>query len=110
MTALTNGDPTEKRLGALVSFQLLSDEGEPFEGLLADAVLPWEQAAGVPKAAGRFLVSNGWHYLRIIGFDSLGGFHEYRTSVSEAGHGVIDQITVRRKEIMVAPVPELSVR
>jgi hypothetical protein len=107
---LMNGDPTERRLVALVSFQLLPGEGESFERLLADAVLPWEQAAGVPSATGRFLVSDGWHNLRFIGFDSLGDFHDYWTRASESGHGVIDQLTVRRKEIIMAPVPELSVR
>ena len=107
---LMNGDPTEKRLVALVSVQLLPGEGASFERLLADAVLPWEQAAGVPSATGRVLVSDGWHYLCFIGFDSLGDFHEYWTRASESGHGVIDQLTVRRKEIIMAPVPGLSVR
>jgi hypothetical protein len=108
---LANGDPTSKRLVALVSYQLLPGEGPAFESALERAILPWERAAGVSSSTGRFLISDGWHYLRILGFDSLGDFQDYWSRLNtEADYSVIDGITTRRKEIVVAAVPELSVR
>jgi hypothetical protein len=111
LPALTNADPTSHRLVALVSYQLSPGEGPAFERVLEDTILPWEEAGGVPSATGRFLVSDGWNYLRIIGFGSLGDYQRYWARVNaEADYAAISQITVRRKEIVVAPVPELSVR
>ena len=111
LAPLSNGDPTTERLVALVSYQLLPGEGPAFERAMRSAIVEWEKAAGVPSATGRFLISDGWHYLRFIGFDSLGDYHDYWSRLgSEAGYSAIDRLTVRRKEIVVAPVPELAVR
>ena len=107
---LANGDPMSMRLVALVSYQLLPGEGPAFEQEMRRTVR-WERATGVPSATGRFLISDGWHYLRFIGFDSLGEYQDYWSRLdSEAGYSGVDGLTVRRKEIIVAPVPELAVR
>ncbi len=108
---LTNGDPSTARLVALVSYQLLPGAGAVFEEALRSTIVEWEKEGGIPSATGRFLISDGWHYLRFIGFESLGAYHDYWSRLnSEANYGAIDRLTVRRKEIVVAPIPELAVR
>jgi hypothetical protein len=108
---LTNGDPTITRLVALVSYQLVPGAGAVFEEALRGTIVEWEKRAGIPSATGRFLISDGWHYLRFIGFESLGAYHEYWSRLnSEADYGTIARLTVRTKEIVVAPIPELAVR
>lgn len=111
LTPLTNGDPTTKRRVALVSYQLAPGMGAAFEEAMQRTILPWERAAGVPSITGRFLISDGWHYFRMIGFDSLGDYQDYWSRLSsEADYAVIDRLTARRKELVLAPVPELTVR
>ncbi len=111
LAGLENADPMDSRLVALVSYQLLPGEGRAFEQILKMSVVSWEKAAGVPSATGRFLISDGWHYLRFLGFDSLGDYHDYWTRLrSEPRLAAIEQITVKRKEIIVAPLRPLSVR
>ncbi len=111
LSAMTNGDPTTKPRVALVSYQLSPGAGRAFEAALERTILPWERSHGVPTTTGRFLISDGWHYLRIIGLDSLGDFQDYWARLtSEADYAVIDRLTARRKELVLAPVPELAVR
>lgn len=111
LAKLDNEDPTSSRLVALVSYQLLPGEGRAFEQMLKMNLVPWEKEAGVPSSTGRFLISDGWHYLRFIGFESLGDYHDYWTRLrAEPRLAAIEQITVRRKEIIVAPMASLLVR
>ena len=111
IAGLENADPMDSRLVALVSYQLIPGGERAFEQILKMSLLPWEKAAGVPSATGRFLISDGWQYLRFIGFESLGDFHDYWTRLrAEPRFAAIEKITVRRKEIIVAPSRPLSVR
>jgi len=107
---LSTGDPTKKTLVALVWYRLMPGEREHFERAFADELVPWERRSGVPASTGRFLLSDGWHYLRIVGVDSLGDYQAYWEAAEQAGHGYIDGITTRRREVILAPVPELAVR
>jgi hypothetical protein len=111
LTGLQHGDPIASRLVALVSYRLTPGAGPDFEDALRSRVIDWERANGVPANTGRFLISDGWQYLRLLGFDSLGDFQEYWTRVGpEAGYDAIDRITVSRKVIVAGEVRALAVR
>ena len=107
---LATGDPADAPLVAFVSYRMLAGERERFLRAVRDEIVPWERERGVPSQTARFLVSDGWHYLRMVGFDSLGAYQRYWTEIVPAGHDYIDGITTRRREIILAPVPEMSVR
>lgn len=105
------GDPSSAARTALVWYRLLPGEGEVFEEALKEVVVPWEEASGTPSATGRFLLSDGWHYLRFLGFESLGDYQDYWTAMRRLpGHPRIAEVTAERRQVIVAPVPELAVR
>jgi hypothetical protein len=107
---LSTGDPAAHRLVALVWYRTLAGEQDRFERTLAD-VVEWERASGIDATTGRFLVSDGWTHLRFLGFDSLGAYHEYRSSVADTGGQIyLSGVVAKRREVILAPVPELAVR
>ena len=111
LPSLGSGDPSSKRLTALVWYRNLPGEADAFEGALETAVVPWEESSHVPSATGRFLVSDGWHYLRFLGFDSLGDYHEYWSRIgADSGRARIIDVTAERREVIVASVPALAIR
>lgn len=111
LPAAGSGDPASRPLVALVWYRISPGESEGFERTVTDRIAPWERDAGVPATTGRFLVSDGWHYLRFLGFDSLGDYQAYWTDVARSGHhAAVDAITVERREAILAPVDALSVR
>lgn len=110
LPALSTGDPGSRGRVALVWYRLLPGETERFEQTLADELVPWERSRGIASATGRFLLSDGWHYLRMVGLDSLGDYQDYWREAEGAGHAAVDDITTARREVILAPVPELSVR
>ena len=111
LPSLGSGDPSSRRLTAFVWYRILPAQGEAFEAALAATVVPWELASGVPSATGRFLVSDGWHYLRLLGFDSLGDYQAYGSNVvKQAAYARVGALIVERREVIVAGVRELSVR
>ena len=111
LPALGAGDPSSRRLTAFIWYDILPGQSESFEEILESTTVPWEKKSGIPSATGRFLVSDGWNYLRLVGFDSLGDYQEYWSLLNEvAGHSQIAGLTVRRREVIVASVSSLSVR
>lgn len=106
---LANGDPSARSLVAMVRYRTLPGEQARFERTLRETSR-WEREHAIASETGRFLVSDGWHYLRLLGFDSLGAYQAYWSEVGAAGHGYIDGITALRQEVIVAPVPDLFVR
>jgi len=107
---LGNGDPATARLVTLVWYRTLAGEQEQFERSLVD-VVEWETKNGIRASTGRFLVSAGWTHLRFLGFESLEEYQSYWDVVSRAGaHGYLDGVTAERREVILAPVPELTVR
>jgi hypothetical protein len=56
-------------------------------------------------------VSDGWHYLRLLGFDSLGEYQDYwDRAARETRYEALAALTLARREVIVAAVPELAVR
>jgi hypothetical protein len=111
LPALGNGDATSKRLVALVWYEVTPGANAEFESALSDEVAAWEQSTGVPAATGRFLVSDGWSYLRFIGFDSLAAYQQHRAGLTLLGAGSrIANITTRKRDVILSSVPELAVR
>jgi hypothetical protein len=111
LPSLGGGDSSSDRLTAMVWYQVVPGRSAEFEEVLGDAVAPWERASGIPSATGRFLISDGWHYLRMLAFDSLGAYQEYWMRLeSEVGITPLDRLTVRRREVLVASARDLAVR
>lgn len=111
LPALGHGDPTAMGLTALVWYRLRPDPTDRFVELLAEEVVPAERDSNVAVSTGRFLLSDGWHYLRILGFDSLGDYQAYWRALDQSpgGRG-LRGITAERRQVILAPVPALSVR
>lgn len=111
LPALGTGDPSAQRLTAFIWYQVAPGQGEAFEAALEATVAPWEQAAGIASATGRFLLSDGWHYLRMVGFRALGAYQQYWHDLArQPGYDRVPAVTVRRSEVIVAAVQALSVR
>ena len=108
---LGSGDPSASKLTAFVWYRVPPGGGVAFEDALGALIDQQDGHASTPSATGRFLVSDGWHYLRFLGFDSLGAYQAYRdANRGLTAHGRVDALTVARREVIVANVPGLSVR
>lgn len=111
LPALGSGDPTTAGLVAFVWYRVQPGRAAAFERALSDDIVDWERTRGTDATTGRFLVSDGWHYLRTLGFDSLGAYQAYWTALrATRGGRALDALTAARREVVVVPVPELSVR
>jgi len=111
LPGLGTGDPMSRRLTTFVWYRVVPGQADAFERALETAIVPWEAARRVPSATGRFLVSDGWHYLRFLGFDSLAEYQDYWSRIAEeADYGGIEGLIARRREAIVASVEGLSVR
>jgi hypothetical protein len=111
LPTLGSGDPSARRLTVWIRYRIRPGYGEAFERAVDDAVAPLEAELGVPSATGRFLVSDGWDYLRVVGFDSLGAFQAYRARLaSHRIHRVLDAVVEVRRETILSNVPDLAVR
>ncbi|MFK7847080.1 MAG: hypothetical protein AB8G77_17390 [Rhodothermales bacterium] len=107
---LVAGDPSSKRLTAFVWYQINPGKRNVFEQR-TKYLVSIEKEMEVPSATGRFLVSDGWHYLRMLSFDSLGAYQAYWSRMRSEPRGIeIDNLTGRRREVIVASVPAMSVR
>jgi hypothetical protein len=110
LPVLGNGDPAGEPLVAVVWYRTLAGEQQQFERSLEE-VAAWERRGGIPASTGRFLVSNGWTHLRFLGFESLGAYERYWQQVRDLGaHAYVEGVTAVRREAILAPVPELSIR
>lgn len=111
LPALGTGDASSRRLTAFVWYRVLSGQNAAFEQALERTVVPHEELEGIASATGRFLVSDGWSYLRFLAFDSLGDYHAYWSNLRAVGaNASLAALTTERREVIVAGVPELSVR
>ena len=109
--ALGHGDPTSARLVAFVRYRNAPGREDDFGRGLAEAVVPWEREAGVPSATGRMLLADGWHWLRVLGFDSLGAYEAHRREVRERlRRAGLEDAVQRVRHLVVAPLPALAVR
>lgn len=111
LPALGTGDASSKRLTAFIWVRLTPGRQGAYEEALAGTVVPWEQSAGIVSATGRFLLSDGWHVLRLLAFDSLGAYQAYWARLrAETDYAPIERLIDRQREVIVATVPDLSVR
>ena len=98
----------------LVSLRIAPGKSSMFETLVRDRLVPWEKELGsgiTGSDAGPFLLSMGWDYTRIIGISTLGDWHRYvRQRRSQAFWSDLEGVVTQSKEIILAPLPELSVR
>lgn len=108
---LGTGDATSRRLVALVWYRTEAGHEEVLENLIASRLQPWESARGSVSSMGRFLVSDDWTHLRILGFDSLGDYHKYQSDLRlQPWAGLLRGEIQRHREVILAVVPEFSVR
>jgi len=108
---LGRGDPSFSPRTLLVWYRVGPGQGEAFESALRDVALPVEAATGVPSQTGRFLLGNGWHYLRFLGLPSLGGYEAYwRGLRAEADYARMADLIVATREVMLRGVEGLFVR
>jgi len=112
LPTLGDGDPSEASRTALVWYRVVPGEEGAFEEALGNTVVPWERARGTPSATGRFLLADGWHYLRIIGLESLGAYQAYWTDLrGRSGYDAeLARTVLARRDVLLARVPGLSVR
>lgn len=101
------------RLQVFESVRIVPGGRGDFERLLASTVVPWERGLASIKTSetGRFLISDGWDYLRILGIDSLADDYAYISATRTQAFGArLDGLVVARKRIVVREDPALSVR
>jgi len=100
-----------RRLTAFVWFRIEPGRSDEFEAAVASAVVPWEETAGIRSSTRKFLVDDGWDYLRFLAFDSLAEYQEYWTRWDEvADDAGLAQLIDSRRQAIVAPIPEVSIR
>lgn len=100
-------------LVVLESFRIAPGATERFEHLLRETLVPWERNAAITVGGetGRYLLSDGLDFLRIHSVASLGDWHRYVTARDGAPFGgELDAAIAASRQIIVAPVEELSVR
>jgi len=111
LPALGAGDASSRRLTAFVWYRLLPGRAGDFEYIIEHDLVPWEVDNVAGSATGRFLLSDGWDYLRMLAFDSLGDYQEYWSSAeADANHSLISRITVERREVLVSSMSDFSIR
>lgn len=108
---LGSGDPTGSPLTAFIWVELLPGAEADYEALVRDELVPLEVSLGRSSATGRFLVSDGWHYLRAVGLGSLADYQSYRAALRDAGVQIqLSRLTDRRREALLVSVRELTIR
>ncbi len=106
---LGSGDASATRLTAFVWYRVLPGRTTAFEAAVLSRVRRWDVPKGISSATGRFLVSDGWDYLRIIGFDSLADYQAY-SSGDRRGAKAMANVTTKRRQVIVSSVTDLAVR
>ncbi len=100
-----------QRLTAFIRYQVVPGAQERFERVLHEQVAPWETRTGVVSETGRFLVSDGWHYLRLVSFGSLDEYETWWRAVHRLeGYRDLEAVIAREQQIILALTPDLSVR
>jgi hypothetical protein len=93
--------------------RVLPTERSSYERLVRARARAVERARPLVRwsETGRFLVSDGWDYVRFVGIDSLADWQRYRAAMEETGAwGELDRLVVARKTMIVRLAPTLSVR
>lgn len=113
------GDPAaaaSDTTGGLVVIErvrVLPAERTSYERLIRARVRAVERARALVRwsETGRFLVSDGWDYVRFVGIASLADWQRYREAQEKSGAwGEVDRLVVARNTTIVRRAPTLSVR
>jgi hypothetical protein len=110
---LSWGDVDGASLVVLVRVRVTPGRRAGYETLLRESVVPWEHEARLVAGSesGRFLLSDGFDFFRIVGTSSLGDWQRYVEAQRGAPFaGELDLWTVESRQVILAPVRELSVR
>jgi hypothetical protein len=114
MAALEHRRPEEP--APLRVFELLRavpGRRDAFERILASRVLPLERDLGAVRLSetGRFLLSDGWDYLRLIGVLSLADFQAWDAALRKASWAAeFERLVAARKRMVLREDDELAVR
>lgn len=110
---LSWGARDEGPLVVLESLRLAPGASATFARLLRNQLVPWERETSIAAGGetGRYLLSDGFDFLRIHSVDSLGDWHRYVEARDSAAFGPeLDALLAASTQIIVAPVEGLSVR
>jgi hypothetical protein len=110
---LSWGDVDGSGLVVLVRLRLAPGRRSDYEELLREKVVPWEKkhrlAAG--SESGRFLLSDGFDFFRVLGISGLGDWQRYVEAERASPFAAdLDGWIVESRQVILAPVRELSVR
>ncbi len=110
LPSLGVGDPTDSPLVAFVWYRVAPKDARAFEQATLEAV-SFERDKNIHSSTGRFLVADDWSYLRTFGFESLGQYESFWTAwEAVAARRAMDRLIVGTRQVILAPVPALSVR
>jgi hypothetical protein len=110
--SLAWGNLDGAELVVLVSVRLLPGSMEGYRALLRDELVPWEEKSAIlgGSESGSYLLSDGYTFFRILGLSRLGDWQLYLSSLSKQPFSrELDRLTVAARQIVLAPVRELSV-
>ncbi|NNF27639.1 MAG: hypothetical protein HKN73_10510 [Gemmatimonadetes bacterium] len=108
---LGQDDPSTAARTALIWYRVVPGGQADFERALEATAVPYEVATGVSSQTGRFLLGDGWHYLRFLGLPSLGAYQSYLDGLAGAeGYDDLAAIVAATREVILRPVPSLFVR
>jgi hypothetical protein len=111
--ALSWGEVSGASLVAFVSLRLAPGKKEVYARILRDEVVPWEKRAGIAAGGegGAYLVSDGLAFFRLLCLSSLDDWHRYVTEARKQPFALeLDGSVAAERVMLLAPVPELSVR
>jgi len=102
-------------LEVLEFFRLDRAVATAFERMVLDTVHPWEQQQEVRdlvfrSETARFLIADGWDYLRTDAVPSLGAWQRYVTLRARQSALSAIAVTTGRKTIILREIAELRVR
>lgn len=102
-------------LEVLEFFRLDRSVAAAFERVVLDSVHPWEQQQEVRdlvvrSETARFLIGDGWDYLRTYAVPSLGAWQRYVTLRARQGALSAIAVTAGRKTMILREIAELRVR
>jgi hypothetical protein len=107
------GDVDGAALVVLVRLRVSPGRRADYEKLLRERLVPWEIESRVLSGSdsGRFLLSNGYDFLRVLGIENLAAWQRYL----EARRGApfaseLDGWVEKSSQAILAPVRELYVR
>ncbi len=110
--ALGWGDLESAKLVVLIRIRAAPGRRPDLERLLQH-VASWEKGRNGLAGAegGRFLVSDGFDWFRLLGISALGDWHDYVRDLRSQPFGRdLEECTAESRQVILVPVPELWVR